>query len=317
VYRSFISSKPYAVWGPSVLVNAFYQFEDRHNETTLETFIKHFYKVALQWLINPDGNLSLATFRTIDDMPAQYQLSRILDEVRIEYTQNFNWRMNWEKGKSVLTGMVFVDENNNGIHEDVEKGVPNIRVVLSDGRVAATNKNGIYRFENVLEGSMSLDLDSPSSYMTMTEDLPKSIRIIAGERHVMNVGVILNDRIMGSVFLDEDQNGSRDPQEKGFKDVRLMIGDSVIKTDENGHYEFVPPEYGCHYSVVLDMSSLPDRYKLLGERKKSVLGSAEASFILAPLNKQTYKDDYIEIGEIKPIGKTELSITGRLLRPIQ
>jgi hypothetical protein len=95
-----------------------------------------------------------------------------------------------------------------------------------------------------------------------------------------------------------------------------MVGDNVIKTDENGYYEFVSPEYGGNHGIAIDMSSLPDRYKLLGERKQTVAGSSESSFILEPISKQTYKDDYLEVGEIKPIGKTELSITGRILKPI-
>lgn len=316
VYRYVVSLRPQPVWGSDLLFNTFYQFDSRQNQTTLESFVKHFYKLELQWIIGPDKNLSVATYRTIDDMPATYQLSRILDELRVEYSQNFNWRVNWEKGKSIITGMVYKDENNNATLEDTEKGVANVSVTLSDGRSTTTNGNGVYRFENVTEGPVLLDLDTAATKMTVTDDLPKAVQVEANERYVVNVGVILNDRVMGYVFADENQNGFRDPKEKGFKDVRLIIGDTVVKTDENGYYEFVSPEYGGKYVVVLDMSSLPDRYKLLGDRKQSVAGSSEVSFILEPINKQAYKDDYLEVEEIKPIGKTELSITGRLLKPI-
>ncbi len=274
IHRSFFSTCPLILWSPNMVLNTFYQYENRQNESTLETFIKHFYKIELQWRVNPLGLLTLATYRTIDEAPAVYQQNRVLDEWRIEYSQDFNWHANFGKNKSVLTGIVYIDENNNGIYEKKEKGVANVRVALSGSRVTTTNKEGFYHFDNVNEGEASLDLEWAGAQADLIiDEMPAPIKVKTNERYVVNVAVRLNDRFKGFVL---------DDKENGVQDVRVMINDHVVKTDETGYYEYSSSEYGGNYTVALDMSSLPSQFKLIGDRKKYVTGGAELNFSMGP-----------------------------------
>ncbi len=309
IYRSFISTRPLSFFRSNLLLNTFYQYENRQNESTLESFIKHFYKIELQWRLNSLGLLTLGTYRTIDEAPNVYQMNRVLDEWRVEYSQDFNWHVNFGKSKSVVTGVVYVDENNNGMFDNFEKVVPNVRVTLSGSRVMTTNTEGVYRFENVNEGDAIIDLDlSAPQTMMIPDESPKSIKVMPNERYAVNVSVRLNDLIKGFVI---------DDKEKGFPNVRVLINDQAVKTGENGAYEYSSSEYGGNYSVAIDMSSLPSQYKVLGARNQNVTGGAEINFVLESIKLEPAQSvEYIEIAEIKPIGKTELSITGRILKPI-
>ena len=52
-----------------------------------------------------------------------------------------------EPSKVSIQGFVYVDKNNNGLHDDGEVGIPG--VFISDQQViVATNKDGFYRFES-------------------------------------------------------------------------------------------------------------------------------------------------------------------------
>lgn len=308
IHRSFMSTRPLILWSQNIVLNTFYQYENRQNESTLETFIKHFYKIELQWRVNPLGVLTLATYRTIDEAPAVYQQNRVLDEWRIEYSQDFNWHASFGRNKSVIAGIVYIDDNNNGIHEDREKGVANVRVSLSGSRVTTTDKEGVYRFDNVNEGEASLDLDSAGAQTDLIiDELPQPIKVKANESYYVNVAIRLNDHLKGFIL---------DDKENGVQDVRVMINDHVVRTDETGYYEYSSSEYGGNYSVAIDMSSLPSQFKLIGGRKQTVTGGGEINFKLEPIAQTSQPLEYLEIAEIKPIGKNEMSITGRILNPI-
>ncbi|MDD5456168.1 MAG: SdrD B-like domain-containing protein [Candidatus Margulisbacteria bacterium] len=317
IYRSFIMLTPIPVYKTALFFNAFYQYDTRKNRSTDEVFSKHFAKLELIYYPNPDGNLTFGFYRTIDDAPVAFQVSRVLDEIRLEYSQNFNYLAQFGKGRAVLTGMVYLDDNANGQLDEAEKPVPNIRVKISDGQVSTTNQYGVYKFDNVYEGSTTIELEEGTQKLSATEDYPKFVQVQPGQRMVVNFGVLLANRIYGNVFRDDNQNGTKEEFEKGFSGVRIIIGETVIKTDEDGYYEYVTEGIGQEFPVELDLSSVPDGYKLSGERKTTVIGNGKVNFVLEKVNKSTYKDDYVEITGIKKLNKKELMVSGKILKPVQ
>lgn len=71
-----------------------------------------------------------------------------------------------------IVGYVFQDVNRNGIY-DYGKDIPceNARVILSNGRIVLTDKEGRYHFRNVREGEWALRLD-PNSVSAQNLSMP-------------------------------------------------------------------------------------------------------------------------------------------------
>ncbi|MDP9932008.1 SdrD B-like domain-containing protein [Variovorax paradoxus] len=61
-------------------------------------------------------------------------------------------------GAGKLEGYVFFDQNNNGLREASEGGVPGVTVVLDRGYVARTDAQGRYSFPSVAAGSHQIEL---------------------------------------------------------------------------------------------------------------------------------------------------------------
>lgn len=75
---------------------------------------------------------------------------------------------------SNVRGVVYVDGNGNQKYDSGEKVVENAEVRLSQSAVkttkALTNSGGIYRFENVTQGSYRITLVMPSGYTRVSDD---------------------------------------------------------------------------------------------------------------------------------------------------
>lgn len=71
----------------------------------------------------------------------------------------------------------------------------------------------------------------------------------------------------GVVFLDDNQNGLRDPGEKGVEGCRVSNGQEIVKTDSEGRYE-LPVDDDCivfvikprGYMTAIDKNKLPRFY---------------------------------------------------------
>ena len=48
-----------------------------------------------------------------------------------------------------------------------------------------------------------------------------------------------NSQVRGTVYLDVNENGIRDPREKGIGGVKVSNGVEVVKTNARGQYEIV------------------------------------------------------------------------------
>ncbi|MEK6556794.1 MAG: hypothetical protein AABZ14_00640, partial [Candidatus Margulisiibacteriota bacterium] len=169
VYRSFVVLSPLSIYDNRFFLNAFYQYDGRFNVLTSEALSKQFFKGEIVYQINPDSTLMASAYRTIDDNPSTYQTSRILDEMRLEYSQNFNYRIHFEKTRSVLTGVVYQDENDNQVMDSDEQGLPDIHVMLSDGRTMTTNSEGIYKFADIPFGLLSVGVNEGTRKLILTD----------------------------------------------------------------------------------------------------------------------------------------------------
>ncbi len=121
-------------------------------------------------------------------------------------------------GRGVVEGLVFLDENGNGIQDPGERGIPLAEVrVLSTPWSLRTNGTGNFTINNLPQGAYSLTIDLAS--------LPLGYRIGDGEhmrfsildQQVTDIKIPVVDagQIRGRVFIDKNGNGVLDEDEEG------------------------------------------------------------------------------------------------------
>jgi predicted MPP superfamily phosphohydrolase len=81
--------------------------------------------------------------------------------------------------------------------------------------------------------------------------------------------------VTGSVFLDLNGNGVRDPGERGLPNVAVSNQDTVVTTDASGQFRMNSAGTGVVFV------SVPDGYRAVGDFWRSGDGSAPLTFALA------------------------------------
>lgn len=86
--------------------------------------------------------------------------------------------------------------------------------------------------------------------------------------------------IMGTVYIDRNQNGIQDEGEEGISGVRLVTATGqIIITDQHGRYSLAAiaggrSERGINFIIKLDKESLPEQYQLISSQAQTVRLSA-------------------------------------------
>jgi hypothetical protein len=76
--------------------------------------------------------------------------------------------------------------------------------------------------------------------------------------------------VEGVVFNDINGNGLQEKREEGIQNVSIRLEDgSVVKTDENGYYQFSRVEVGGHL-VTLDVRRIPAEYSIVSPDKVKI-----------------------------------------------
>ena len=170
---------------------------------------------------------------------------------------------------------VFYDTNKNGIQDQGESGVADVKVTLysADNKVISTTKtvtSGIYLFDNIIPGEYYIIFTAPAGYTiskaekssTDKDSNPnasgktKNFTLISGTQDsTIDMGIYQNVVSFGDkVFLDTNHNGLQDAGEKGVRDINVTIFSAnsafskSMLTDENGNYLFTHLSAG-EYSV--------------------------------------------------------------------
>ncbi len=169
------------------------------------------------------------------------------------------------------TGYVYIDANRNGRRDPAEMGVPGVPVTLTGAsldvfgnsvlpQTAYTDANGFYQFRDLPPGRYTLTETQPATLQDGMEqngfppaavvnndqfvDIDLTNHIVGGE---YNFGELSpSASLAGSVYVDQNNNGQREPNEIGLAGVTVTIIDqsnpslrvSVI-TDSHGNYRFV------------------------------------------------------------------------------
>jgi hypothetical protein len=151
-----------------------------------------------------------------------------------------------------VEGVVFEDENGNGVQDPSEPGIVGVNVVVIDGsgvsQTLATDETGRY-MTIVSAGLVVTNIDEsrlPSGAKQTSGSDPTTLEVPSGGTVSDIDGFLFVGRIDGLVFEDANGNGMQDPGESGIPNVNVVTTDSLgvsktVTTDENGKYTAVVP----------------------------------------------------------------------------
>lgn len=167
-----------------------------------------------------------------------------------------------EKPPAEISGVVFVDRDADCIHDDDERTLSGVRIDIFDsaGRLVATtmtDDNGMYRFENLPEGTYTVRQTQPEGFFQggqkagshggddSVDDVISQIGIAFGDQLTQyNFCEIEPSSIAGQVFVDADDDCIPDPHEVRLSNVAIELYDgagrlvATTRTDVAGSYQF-------------------------------------------------------------------------------
>ncbi len=191
-------------------------------------------------------------------------------------------------GLGNIEGFIFNDLNQNMVKDPNEKGIPGLIVKLEDGSTCETDKNGKFKFSNVIEGIHKISMEErriPANFYILSS-VKKEIIIKARRTQKVNFALIEGSTISGRVINDINKNKKIDKDEKGIKDVLVLLKpiekektktkEKYLKemilntyTDSNGNFIFeniLPGEY----ILSVDIETLPKRAWFITSPSKKI-----------------------------------------------
>lgn len=155
-----------------------------------------------------------------------------------------------------IKGIVFLDENQNGIKESFEEVVENAPIYLNDTLVQYSDENGKYLIStDEFSTPLKIKIDVPqklscdgslvySGYVTFPISNQFEIQFMSDFDFSLgnDFGIYYEDVLecntfCGFVFNDKNHNGRRDFDEVGIHDVTIKVDDiGLFVTDESGLY---------------------------------------------------------------------------------
>ncbi|WP_161604415.1 SdrD B-like domain-containing protein [Roseiconus nitratireducens] len=192
-----------------------------------------------------------------------------------------------EEPPSSLSGIVFVDLDDDCELDEAEQGIAGVRIELRDAdgqRVATTTTDaeGKYRFEGLRRGEYTVVEFQPDGYFDGSA-IPGSEGGTIGVNRISKIqlaaGIDAVDydfceqppsSLSGTVYIDLDDDCYQDPDEDGIAGVTIELRDSdgnrvaTTVTDANGNYRFEGLRSGTYTVVELQPDGFFDGHAQAG-----------------------------------------------------
>lgn len=189
----------------------------------------------------------------------------------------FNLPVPFIKTKGKIYGEIFIDKNGNGIRDVDEPGVAQLLLFLKDENVL-TDGDGKFEFPAMAPGEypFSVDLVTLPAYLGLAKEVPKTISVRKGSNIYLQIPVTSMCSINGNVFLDENNNGKMNSEDKRLSVIRIIIKNEKGReweaySNKNGFYQLTDILPGV-YSLTIDKEWLP---------KRIIPGKTESTVVLS------------------------------------
>jgi fimbrial isopeptide formation D2 family protein len=244
-------------------------------------------------------NLLAGTYRIVETQPAQFQdgketagtfsgtvptttgnapANNTISAITVPAGQVGTGYLFGERGTGI-SGTVFRDLNKNGSRDAGEPGIAGVPVELRDGSgnpidsdpgtpgvqptTATTDSSGNYSFPNLPAGNYQVVETQPAGLGSSTPNTVP-VTLTAGTTSTVNFGEIAGS-LSGTVYRDDNDNGTKQAAEPGLQGVTLQLLDSsgnpvdidpvtagvqsTVVTDANGNYTFPNVPGGNGYQI--------------------------------------------------------------------
>ena len=175
---------------------------------------------------------------------------------------------NFADALGTVTGTVYLDTNRDGTRTPGEPGIPGVTITLTNPTTGATitttttAADGSYSFTDLVAGTYKLTETQPAGVNQGTNTAgPAGGTVVAvdmisavpvtppGTSPGNNFGELPYPDVTGTVFVDRNKNGVKDPAEPGIPGVVIQLLDptgrivGTATTDPSGNYRIsnVPP----------------------------------------------------------------------------
>lgn len=139
-----------------------------------------------------------------------------------------------KEGLGVLTGTVYFDRNRDGVRQEDEPGISNVRVQVSGTRLALNvDRDGLFTIQNIKEGLYGLVVDRRSLPLglVVADDVSARATIAEGRITNLEIPIIASGQIRGAVFVDDNGNKLTDPGERRIEGTYIKL--TSIGEDKN------------------------------------------------------------------------------------
>jgi len=186
-------------------------------------------------------------------------------QVWLAYRRDFDLPLFFIKIKGALKGVVFIDDNNNGILDKTESAASGITFKLGEDKAVA-NKNGAFVFPSVHPGEYGLEIDTSSLAVGLASriPLPHAVNVRRARTEIVNIPLVRVSRVSGIVFEDINKDGVMDDGEAGLALIRVVLESETFKprdtfTAQDGKFTFATVAPG-EYVIRVDKEWLPSRF---------------------------------------------------------
>ncbi|RII28997.1 MAG: hypothetical protein CXR31_03765 [Geobacter sp.] len=196
-----------------------------------------------------------------------------------------------------IEGFVYQDLNRNGKRDTGEPGLARVTVLLEDNRKVVTDREGRYRFSDVVAGIHVVKLNEREldANINLLANANQRVEVKLRETTRVDYPVSYSGSMKGMVLIDTNGNGTADPADTPLPDILVYLADSNINTfsDTDGNFALENLLPG-RYEVRIDTTGLsagmklvtPDRYTVeikSGEELKDII------FLIATEKKEIRK----------------------------
>jgi hypothetical protein len=166
------------------------------------------------------------------------------------------------RSRGTIRGRVFRDMNVNGSFNTGEPGLPGVRVELSTGQTALTDREGRFEFSGLAADvyQVTLPLSQFTEPVRVTGSTELRVELPPSRIVEVDFGVVNFARVMGNVFNDYLLSGKKLPDAPGLRGITVILSNPTtrraVTTDAGGDYEMDDLGPGT-YRLAVDHATIP------------------------------------------------------------